>query len=63
MRALISLSALTLLLAACGSQPPAPEQNPAGVESRTPSGVKVETGPQVKEVKPDGRSIPTALPR
>ncbi|HEX8987551.1 MAG TPA: peptidoglycan-associated lipoprotein Pal [Rhodocyclaceae bacterium] len=27
----------TLLLAACSSQPPAPEQNPAGVESRTPS--------------------------
>jgi peptidoglycan-associated lipoprotein len=26
----------TLLLAACGSQPPAPEQNPAGVEDRTP---------------------------
>ncbi len=26
-----------LLLAACSSQPPAPEQNPAGVESRTPS--------------------------
>jgi peptidoglycan-associated lipoprotein len=25
-----------LLLAACGSQPPAPEQNPAGVEDRTP---------------------------
>ena len=51
MRALLSLSALTLLLAACGSQPPAPEQNPAGVESRTPSGIKVET-PPVKEVKP-----------
>jgi peptidoglycan-associated lipoprotein len=25
-----------LLLAACSSQPPAPEQNPAGVEDRTP---------------------------
>ena len=49
--ALPLLSALTLLLAACGSQPPAPEQNPAGVESRTPSGVKVET-PAVKPVTP-----------
>ena len=45
------LSALTLLLAACGSQPPAPQQTPAGVESRTPSGVKVET-PAVKPVTP-----------
>lgn len=26
----------TLLVAACSSQPPAPEQNPAGVEDRTP---------------------------
>ena len=42
---IIALSALTLLLAACGSQPPAPEQNPAGVESRTPGAVKVDTTP------------------
>ena len=52
MRALISISAVTLLLAACGSQPPAPEQNPAGVESRTPGAVKVDTSP-VTTVKPD----------
>ncbi len=39
MRALLPLALTTLLLAACGSQPPAPEQNPAGVESRSPSGV------------------------
>lgn len=36
---LIAALSLTLLLAACGSQPPAPEQNPSGVETRTPSGV------------------------
>ena len=48
MRALISLSVLTLLLAACSSQPPAPEQNPAGVESRTPGAVQVESTPVTK---------------
>jgi len=47
-----ALSALTLLLAACGSQPPAPEQGAAGVESRTPSAVRVDTSP-VTTVKPD----------
>jgi peptidoglycan-associated lipoprotein len=52
MRALIALSALTLLLAACGSQPPAPEQNPAGVESRTPGPIKVESAP-VTRVQPE----------
>ena len=52
MRALISLSIAALLLAACGSQPPAPEQNPAGVESRTPGAVKVDT-PPVIQVKPE----------
>jgi peptidoglycan-associated lipoprotein len=46
------LSALTLLLAACGSQPPAPEQNPSGVESRTPGPVTVESAP-VTQVKPE----------
>lgn len=51
MRTLITLSIATLLLAACGSQPPAPEQNPAGVESRTPGAVKVDT-PPVTQVKP-----------
>ena len=52
MRAILCLSAVTLLLAACGSQPPAPEQNPAGVESRTPGAVKVDTAP-VTQVKPE----------
>ena len=52
MRALISLPIAALLLAACGSQPPAPEQNPAGVESRTPGAVKVDT-PPVIQVKPE----------
>jgi len=54
-RLLISLpvlSAVTLLLAACGSQPPAPEQNPAGVESRTPDAVKVDSTP-VTRVQPE----------
>jgi peptidoglycan-associated lipoprotein len=51
-RLVISLSALTLLLAACGSQPPAPEQNPAGVESRTPGAVKID-GTPVTTVRPD----------
>jgi peptidoglycan-associated lipoprotein len=49
---LISISSLTLLLTACGSQPPAPEQNPVGVESRTPGAVKVDTTP-VAKVQPD----------
>ena len=39
MRNVIALSATALVLAACGSQPPAPEQNPSGVESRTPGSV------------------------
>jgi len=46
------LSVLTLLLAACGSQPPAPEQGAAGVESRTPGAIKVESAP-VTQVKPE----------
>jgi len=49
---LLCLTALTLLLAACGSQPPAPEQNPAGVESRTPGAIRVETAP-ITETRPD----------
>lgn len=52
MRALISLSVLTLLVAGCGSQPPAPEQDPSGVESRTPGAVKIETAP-IKNTQPD----------
>lgn len=45
MRTLIALSALSLVLAACGSQPAAPEQTPSGVESRDPNAVKAETSP------------------
>ena len=52
MRALISLSLTALLLAACGSQPPAPEQDPAGVESRSPGALKVDT-PPVAQVRPE----------
>ena len=37
---LLSTVSLVLLLTACGSQPPAPEQNPSGVESRTPAAVE-----------------------
>ena len=48
MRNFVALFATTLLLAACGSQPPAPEQDPSGVESRNPnaisSGVKPAGG-------------------
>ena len=47
-----ALTTVTLLLAACGSQPPAPEQNPAGVESRTPGAIKVDSTP-VTRVQPD----------
>jgi len=39
MHKLISAIFLALLLTACGSQPPAPEQNAAGVESRRPTDV------------------------
>ena len=52
MRAIIPLSILTLLLTACGSQPPAPEQNPAGVESRTPGTIRVD-GTPVAKAEPD----------
>lgn len=37
---LFSATFFTLLLSACGSQPPAPEQNPSGMESRTPAAVE-----------------------
>lgn len=49
MRPLLAVTSLSLLLAACSSQPPAPEQNAAGVESRTPN-----DGSQVARVTADG---------
>ena len=36
MRRLLTVPAIASLLAACGAQPPAPEQTPSGVETRTP---------------------------
>jgi len=39
MRHLLIAVPLTILLAACGSQPTGPEQNPSGVEDRTPKAV------------------------
>ena len=54
MRSILVLSALTVLLAACGSQPPAPEQNPSGVESRNPNAV---TAPVAKTADFDPMSI------
>lgn len=52
MRKLFFVAAASLILAACGSQPPAPEQAGAGVEDRTPGAIKVET-PPVTQVSPD----------
>lgn len=45
MRRTLIAAPLVLLLAACGSQPPAPEQNPSGVESRDPRAVGGSTEP------------------
>lgn len=59
MRKIFSLAVAGLILTACGSQPPAPEQSGAGVEDRTPGAVKVET-PQVKSVTPE-QIEPTSL--
>jgi len=42
MRALLSISVLALLLTGCGSQPPAPEQQPAIVEGRVPSAIQTQ---------------------
>ena len=39
MRSVFIASAVVIFLAGCGSQPPAPEQTPAGVESATPTDV------------------------
>jgi len=45
MRNLFLLVLTSLIIAACGSQPPAPEQGGAKVEDRTPDAVKVDTQP------------------
>jgi peptidoglycan-associated lipoprotein len=45
MRQTLIAVSLTVLLAACGSQPPAPEQNPSGVEDRNPRAVGGTTEP------------------
>ena len=49
MRSLFFVAIASLILAACGSQPAAPEQPAAGVEDRTPK-VKVEETPAVTPV-------------
>lgn len=50
MRVFLSISILTLIVTGCGSQPPAPEQQPAAVEGRTPSAIRIEPTPTL-EVK------------
>jgi peptidoglycan-associated lipoprotein len=49
MHKLLTAILASLILAACGSQPPAPEQTAAKVEDRTPEPIKIET-PPVKQV-------------
>lgn len=49
MRTLAIASTLALFLAACGSQPPAPEQNPSGVESRSPNAIGANPNPVAKD--------------
>ena len=49
MRRTLIAAPLILLLAACSSQPPAPEQNPSGVESRDPKAVGGLTEPVNKD--------------
>ena len=51
MRKLFFAIAATLILAACSSQPPAPEQTAAGVEDHTPSAVQ-NGGAQTQAVSP-----------
>jgi len=51
MRNLLPVAVASLILAACGSQPPAPEQGGAKVEDRTPAAIKVE-GQPVTTVSP-----------
>ena len=48
MRNIYLVSAITVLLAACGSQPPAPEQTPSDVKTSTPT--EVVTKPVVNVV-------------
>jgi len=45
MRKLFPAVLASLILAACGSQPPAPEQSGAKVEDRTPAAVKADSTP------------------
>ncbi|PKO84781.1 MAG: peptidoglycan-associated lipoprotein [Betaproteobacteria bacterium HGW-Betaproteobacteria-11] len=47
-----ALISLAVFLTACGSQPPAPEQNPAGVESRNPATVAPVGGNNVGAFDP-----------
>lgn len=65
MKKLIPALFLALLLAACGSQPPAPEQNAAGVESATPSNVTPEANkvatPTVDEFSPEQLKNPNSI--
>ena len=53
MKRLFPAAAVSLLLAACGSQPPAPEQDPSRVEDRNPNAIQVDSRP-VKPVEPSG---------
>lgn len=57
MRSVLIASAVVISLAGCGSQPPAPEQNPAGVESRTPNEVVTQPVAGVVPGTFDGTSI------
>ncbi len=49
---LLSTVSLVLLLTACGSQPPAPEQSPSGVESRTPAPAPAPTTSKIESFDP-----------
>ena len=51
MRKLFPVAVASLILAACGSQPPAPEQGGAKVEDRTPAAIQVDK-PIVTTVTP-----------
>ena len=61
MRPTLPLAAsLALLLAACGSQPPAPEQTPSGVEGRNPKSV-APAAPSAVPVMPAPAPVPVAI--